>query len=460
MTIRVKLTVVFTLMVVAILLLFCGSIYYFSSKTRENSFYMRLKNRSTNTARHLVDTQGITGDLLKTLDKNISTVSSHSNVSIYNQSNLNLYTSNEAEAISNPSANLLNEIRAKGELRFRDGEKEALGIVYKGKVDQVVVIASAVDEIGLKNMFDLKLILVSGLIISIVITVFAGYLFSGQTLNPITNVIKQVGKINSKSLQLRINEGNGTDEIAQLAIEFNKMIEKLEAAFDMQRSFVSNASHEFRTPLTSIGGQIDIALMNELETPEYKAILCSIREDVNNMNQLSNGLFELAQTSFDASILKLGNTRIDELILQSRDDLNKKHKDYSIHIEYSSFPEDEKKLTVIGNDHLLKTAIINVMDNACKYSPDKSVSVKITSDEKKGNIAMEFIDKGIGIAAQDMARVFEPFFRAGNSHEFSGHGIGLSLVEKIIDLHKGFIKLNSELGKGTTVWITLPAGTT
>ncbi len=456
MTIRVRLTSSFTLIVITILVIFSFSIYYFSAKTREESAYLRLKTKSGNTAKRFVDMKGITGELLKAIDKNTSSVSVRGNVAIYNQTNQKVYTGNDEEPTQTPSLGLLNEIRLKGEVRFRDGEKEAVGILFKGKDEQVVVIASAIDEIGLKSLNNLKLILIIGLLFATSVSVFAGYLFSGQALRPIANVVKQVGEINSKTLSKRIHEGNGTDEIAQLAIEFNKMIHKLEAAFEMQRSFVSNASHELRTPLTAIGGQIDVALMNESDRPEYRTVLQSIREDISNMSKLSNGLFDLAQTSFETSAIQLKDARVDELILESRDELMKRQKEYSIHVEYSSLEEDERKLTVTGSEQLLKTAIINLMDNACKYSSDKSVSVKIASNEKDRNISLEFLDKGMGISPQDLKHVFEPFYRASNTHGIAGHGIGLSLVEKIVDLHKGYIELNSLLGKGTNVLIKLP----
>jgi signal transduction histidine kinase len=454
MTIRKRLTYIFTIIVVGILVLFSLAIYYFSSDYRENEFYLRLKNKAITTARLLTETKGIDYALLKAIDKNTVNALYQQEVSIYDSLNTEIYNNTDKKYYSSPPIKLLDKIRSDGEVRFRKDEKEAIGIIYTDKNNRFVVIASAVDEYGFNGLEDLMTILIIGLVITIIITFFAGLIFSGKALEPISNVVKQVEAISISNLNLRVDEGNGTDEIAQLAIKFNKMLERLEAAFEMQRNFVSNSSHELRTPLTAIGGQIEIALMSKREAGEYESILQSIWDDIKNLNKLSNGLLDLAQASLDVSRIKLKNIRIDELLWQSRDELLKRQKDYSITIEYIELPEDEKKMIVRGSENLLKTAITNVMDNACKYSQDKKVIVNINFDDR--SVFLQFVDKGIGIPEQDLAQVFESFYRASNARGFSGHGIGLSLTKKIIDLHKGTIKISSIPGKGTIVLISLP----
>jgi signal transduction histidine kinase len=253
---------------------------------------------------------------------------------------------------------------------------------------------------------------------------------------------------------MRVNEGNGTDEIAQLAITFNKMLERLESAFEMQRSFVSNASHELRTPLTSITGQIEVSLMKPRTNEEYKSILESVLEDIKNMNALSNGLLDLAKASSDISAIALHNLRIDEILWETRAELIERKKDYKVAIKFSEPIEDEKELTILGNHHLLKIAMINLMDNACKFSPDKSVNVLLSA--KGRYIVTEFIDNGMGIDTADMEKIFHPFFRSGNVKNIAGNGLGLSLSDKIIQIHRGKIAVDSRLHKGTTVTVCIP----
>jgi len=255
-------------------------------------------------------------------------------------------------------------------------------------------------------------------------------------------------------LNMRVNEGNGTDEIAQLAITFNQMLERLESAFEMQRSFVSNASHELRTPLTSITGQIEVSLMNSRTQVEYEAILESVLEDIKNLNALSNGLLDLAKASSDISAITLYPLRIDEILWETRAEIIERKKDYKISIEFREPIEDEKELTVIGNDHLLKTAIVNLMDNACKFSPNKSVEIYLSVKAKC--IVTEFTDNGMGIDPDDLEKIFHPFFRSNNAKNISGNGLGLTLTDKIIRLHQGTILIESRLQKGTTVTVCIP----
>jgi signal transduction histidine kinase len=269
-----------------------------------------------------------------------------------------------------------------------------------------------------------------------------------------SDVVTQVDKINIASMDMRVNEGNGTDEIAQLAITFNKMLERLESAFEMQRSFVSNASHELRTPLTSITGQIEVSLMNPRTNEEYKAILESVLDDIKNLNALSNGLLDLAKASSDISAIALLPLRIDEIIWETRAELIERKKDYKISIKFSQPIDDENELIILGNHHLLKTAIVNLMDNACKFSSDKSAEIFLSV--KNQNIVAEFKDKGMGIDPADMDKIFHPFFRANNAKNISGNGLGLTLTEKIIGIHRGKISIESQPQKGTKVIVSIP----
>jgi signal transduction histidine kinase len=187
---------------------------------------------------------------------------------------------------------------------------------------------------------------------------------------------------------------------------------------------------------------------------EYQAILESVLEDIKNLNALSNGLLDLAKASSDISSIALHPLRIDEILWETRTELLERKKEYKISINFSEPIEDEKELTVLGNHHLLKTAIVNLMDNACKFSSNKSVEIFLSVRDKC--IVAEFTDKGMGIDPVDMEKIFHPFFRAKNAKNISGNGLGLSLTEKIIRIHRGTISLESQLQKGTKVTVCIP----
>jgi len=451
--IRTRLTFQFTYIVTFILILFSFSIYYFSANYRESEFYSRLENKAINTAKLLIEVKEVDYDLLKIIDRNTINALYKEKVVIYDYKDEQIYNSLDDDSIQ-VSKTLLDNIRLKKVIRYHQGKHEVIGLLYADKYDRFVVIASALDIYGRSKLNNLKWIIIIGFLISIGFTVFIGRIYANRALQPMSDVVKQVDKITISSLNMRVNEGNGTDEIAQLAITFNKMLVRLESAFEMQKSFVSNASHELRTPLTSITGQIEVSLMESNTQEEYEAILKSVLEDVKNLNSLSNGLLDLAKANSDISAIALRTLRFDEILWETRAELMGRKKNYNISIKFSEPIEDENEITVIGNDHLLKTAIVNLMDNACKFSPDKSVEIFLAVKDKY--IVAEFVDKGIGIDAADMEKIFQPFYRAVNAKPISGNGLGLSLTDKIIQIHRGTISIESQLNKGTTVTVSIP----
>jgi signal transduction histidine kinase len=282
----------------------------------------------------------------------------------------------------------------------------------------------------------------------------AGWFYSGRALKPITNVVKKVEDISITSLNLRVFEGNGTDEIGRLAKTFNKMLERLETSFGMQKNFIANASHELRTPLTSINGQLEVLLMKDRSTDDYKIALASVLDDIKSLIDLSNRLLLIARTSAEDPVHFNKKIRIDEILWQAQDEIKKFNNDYRINISMDNSLTDADQMIVVGDDYLLKVAVSNLIENACKYSPDHKVDIKFSHIEKF--IEVVFEDKGIGISEKDLKKIFEPFYRGDNTISFSGTGIGLPLVNQIIKNHNGTVEISSAINKGTTVKILLP----
>ena len=239
-----------------------------------------------------------------------------------------------------------------------------------------------------------------------------------------------------------------------MAHTFNKMLERLETSFAMQKNFIANASHELRTPLTSINGQLEVLMMKDRSTTEYKAALASVLDDIRSMIDLSNRLLLIARTSAEGPVNFNKKIRLDEILWQTQEEIIRFNNDYRINISMDDSLTDSEQMIVVGDDSLLKVAVSNLIDNACKYSSDHSVDIEFRHIDKF--IEVVFEDRGIGISEEDMNKIFEPFYRGSNTLLISGTGIGLPLVNQIIKNHNGKISLSSRLGKGTIVTVLLP----
>lgn len=452
MKIRNKLTYRFALIVASILLIFSVAIYYFSASFREQEFDKRLIDKGLTTARLLIKVDEVDMKLLRIIDRNNLTALQNEKITVYDSLYNKIYSSDDDPEVP-VGIDLFREIKSEGQVFFNHNHNETIGVLYKEKDDSFFVIVSAYDQFGINKLSNLRLILIVGFIFSMGAVFVAGWVFSGESIKPISQIINEVKEISISKLHLRINEGNGQDEIAQLAIQFNQMLERLEQAVDMQKSFVSNASHELRTPLSTIRAQLEVSLTDERKKTEYKDVLESVLEDINNLINLSNGLLDLAHLGSGISGPGLKKIRLDELLFQCVSDLSKKYPEQPITLNVSDELEDERMFIILGIEQLIKTAFLNLIDNACKFSNGNPVIINIGFI--KNEIVITILDSGVGIRQGELNHIFDPFYRGSNVRTISGHGIGLSLAQKIITLHNGQLKITSKLNEGTSAVIHL-----
>jgi len=453
MNIRKRLTLQFTLIVSSIISIFAITIYSFSLNYRNEEFFYRIKSTAINTAKLYFDFNKI--DRFSELEINEYTQTTFQDKQTY------LFDSNEKPIFSFPitdsiplnTKEIIKTVKTSGSYSKTTKTKHTIAFSLVHQNQKYFIIASANDIDGNLTLKHLKFILIIGFCILIAITSILGYFFAYKALHPIQKIVHQAKSISAENLSQRIAVGTENDEIFHLAITFNEMLNRLENAFELQKHFVANVSHELRTPLTSITGQLEVNLMNTRTVDEHKETITSILYDIKILNQLVNNLLYLTETKLDKSNIPMTNIRVDELLFLAKILEVKKHKDYTIDFNFTELPEEENQLTVAGNEQLLSVVFLNLIDNACKYSPNNSVIIGLKSVGK--TIEISFTDNGIGIPKSDFENIFLPFQRANNSKDFKGHGIGLSLVKNIIEIHCGTISVDSIEGKGSTFTITL-----
>jgi signal transduction histidine kinase len=225
------------------------------------------------------------------------------------------------------------------------------------------------------------------------------------------------------------------------------LLEHLEQSFESQKSFIAHASHELRTPITTILGEAEITLINDRQKDEYKASLLNIIKETERLSYIVNSLMDLIQTN--VANHEFQSIKIDEIFWEVSGGLSSEN----LKITYN-LPLNPLKYTIQGNRQLLFIAITNIIKNAIKFSDDEEIHCEVFCDDAGINIIIR--DQGIGIGQADINSIFQPFFRAPNALSYSGYGIGLSLTYNILRLHNGTIKVTSELDKGTEFHITLP----
>jgi signal transduction histidine kinase len=340
--------------------------------------------------------------------------------------------------------------------RYRNKNNFYAGKLFVNGSDRQIVIISARDPFGYRELEYLQKVLIVGFFLSVGLSYFVGKKYSEFTFKPIRAIIKKTKGINAENLHERLDLLRGKDEIAEIAATFNEMLDRLETAFETQNNFISNASHELRTPLTIISGEAEIALSKiEDSNDPLHASLAKILSESERLEHILTSLLGLAQSGFDGKKQQREEIRIDELIWDVKGAVDQINPGNNIKIEFLDLPDNAEMLTLKGNLNLLKLAITNIVNNACKYSDNRMVLVTLSVSPSEINITVK--DQGIGIPENELRHVFEPFFRASNTTNYSGYGVGLPLSLNIIRLHRGRIIIQTEEKSGTEMSIMLPS---
>ncbi len=436
-----------------ILIIASISIYLFSANFRKQDFHDRLRNKAISTSNLFFVEYEVDAARFLRYEKENQVNLHNEKMLVLNSKNDTVYNSDDQGVIKIDN-NIIKKLRLERKYDSREDIYEIIGTQYFTNYDSFLIFAAATDDEGYQHLEKLRILLISVSIICLFLFFIIGWFSSTRAIKPLSDVVKKVEEISAASLNLRLIEGNSRDEIGRLTKTFNRMMERLEISFESHKNFIANASHELRTPMTSINGQLEVLLMKARSEEEYRTEIESVLNDIRSMIELLNKLLLLARNSSVVPMNYNKQVRIDEILWQTKEEMKKFNKGYSLNISMDTSLDDSDQMVVIGDESLLKQAVLNIADNACKYSSDNTVHIRMHHKEKY--LEVEFEDKGIGISDESLKKVFDPFYRANNTTLTTGHGIGLPLANQIIKNHNGEIRISSELGKGTRVIVTLP----
>jgi len=450
MKLQTKITLLFFGISTIGLILLNASIFYFVSEFNFEDFFKRLEARVNLTAEIRINPDKDSQAYQQVRSRYLEKLENETEYIIrLDTAKAPSYT----RAITLP-VSFYNDILANKKARFNNKNNFYAGSVFLIGQQRYIVIVTAKDPYGFKELEELKRVLIVIFFVSIILTYIAARVFSYYTVQPVRTIIKSVKNISANNLHMRLDEVRGKDEIAELVLTFNNMLTRLETAFETQNNFVSNASHELRTPLTIITSETELLLQGNKVSDEARSSVKIILGEAEKLGHILASLLGLAQTGFDGKKQNWQKIRIDELVMGVADSVKRIDRESIIDIDFANLPNDESLLTAEGNINLLQLAVSNIVLNACKYSNNRPVLVQVTS--ANGRIVVKVTDKGIGIPESEQQHIFEPFFRASNTTKFQGHGIGLPLTLNIIRLHKGTIGIRSEVEVGTEIQVILP----
>jgi len=449
MKIKNRLSLYFTAISAIVLLIVQVVVCIAFNSFIRSTFYEELMDRAAVVAKLYLEADEISPDSLNQVKQNYLHSLHDEVIRVYDEKNAASFIKDRNRYWSSVT---INQVRKNKQMEFTEGLRQTVGIYYNDNQGNFVILVSAVDVQGMKRMQDL----IKSMAVLLVCVTAGLFLisrwFAQKTLEPLDEVVKQMRLVRAGDLSLRVDEGNGKDEISALAYNFNRLLAHLQNTFELQQTFVVNASHELRTPITSIIGEIEIAL-NKLRTQEeYADVLRSVLADAGRLNETITSLLELANADMDYTRPAYKPVAIDDLIWELNDYWNHRIGKGMFAVNILNLPDDQEQLQVLASRSLLTIAFNNIISNAFKFSQNKKVQCELHADER--NIVVKIIDQGVGILPGELEKVFESFYRGTNVTSFQGSGIGLYVTGKIIQLFNGRIDINSIPGEKTTFTIT------
>ena len=367
---------------------------------------------------------------------------------IYDADNTVAFGDKDADRNINPKR--LDIIRKKNTLSFKSENHFYFGLFYHDNQGDFVVFVKTNDRDFKEQTHQLLIILAAVLLAGLVLIYILSRLLSNFAYRPVNDVIRQVSHIEAHSLDTPVSLPPAKDELYELIETFNNLLKRLSDTFIIQKNFINYVSHEFKTPLAAISGNLEVFAQKERSPAEYKIMAEKVLENVYEIEGIMNTLMMLSGLRTSADTFQ--TYRVDELIWDINDQIAETHTGDLPQIKITITVEDENIFTLKGNNAEIKIALYNIIENAVKYSDSDPVAIRIS--EKAGRPVITIQDNGRGIHEDDMKFIKQTFYRGSNVSDVKGSGIGLSLAIIIFRQNNIGFDIASTHDVGTTVTLT------
>jgi len=302
-------------------------------------------------------------------------------------------------------------------------------------------------------LYGLLLALALGLPLMVIVAISGGWLLMRQALDPVDEITRGAEQITSRNLSQRLPVARTGDELERLSAALNRMIERLEESFLYVSRFTADASHELRTPLTILRGELEAASGQREVAPELRETIGSALEETERLSRIVESLMAISRLDAGEAKMDRGALDLGELAASTTEQMRLLAEDKNIALRC----ESDEQVTVEGDRARLKQVIVNLVDNAIKYTPAGGlVGVKIRASNS--HAVLEVNDNGVGIPPEALPHIFERFYRVdkARSRQMGGAGLGLSIIKAIVTAHGGQVRVESVEGKGSRFLVELP----
>lgn len=281
----------------------------------------------------------------------------------------------------------------------------------------------------------------------VLISAILGYFFSKRALLPVNKIIEKTNKIEAFHLEERVPLPTTHDEIYHLATTINNLLDRLEISFKSQERFIADASHQLKTPLAIMRGELDLIRNKSLNEKDMKVFFESASQELLSLSRLTEDLLLLARVDSGKESLAFTDTRIDEVVLNQVTRLTKaaEKKNISLFVNFDEFQKNEFNealLTIKADAELLGVLFYNLIENAIKYSPN-GTRVEILGMTQQDKLSIQVLDQGPGIQAEMQDKIFERFFRVSQASKVGGSGLGLAIAKRLAQLHGGDLRVQN-----------------
>jgi len=415
------------------------TVYLLFAKFRQGEFSALMAEKAQTTAKLLIEVKEIDYKMQKIIDSNSINKLYKENTQIYNEDYKLIYNSNDTLTV-NLTHTDLGQIKKKHRIFKKAEQHDILGLYYTYAGKHYYVVVSAEDTYDNNKLNYLKYLLLGAFITGTAVVWLLSFRLSKKALQPLDNFRKRIQEITDSNLKIRLSEAKREDEINALAHSFNQMMDRIDNAYNRQKEFTGNASHELRTPVARLAAQVENLIQRPDLDNAIRTNLTSIFEDTFQLSEIISSLVALADINSSEHQFSFNNIRLDELIFSVVADLSKVFPDFKLKFEIENNTGTAKEPEIAGDETLLKIALLNLFKNGYIYSDNHAPECLIRQDDR--GVELLITNTGEVPKIEDTKTLFTAFYRGSNIGTVAGSGIGLSIVKRVLEYHKARIIYN------------------